>query len=249
MSILNPFAELFETERYVHARTLRTTFAQKMRDTFFSFFGSFNILDRGNKKASGHYHIGILDVFTLGIPYFLTLVATELLREVRSTPLKVLFGFIAGILVLPRAICAGILTLISLPFIGIAQAISSSKASDLKNKINTYTVSAKDSAGNEIKTNLGALLINKEMSIETVGQVEQVIIAPEKNKPLGSLQLKFFGSDSRNSAIITMNTDKNGKLTRKKDKELIQELAELNIGNLEKDIEIAEVEAAGRIAP
>lgn len=249
MSIFNPFAELFETERYIHARTLRTTFAQKMKDTFFSFFGSFNILERDDKNKSGKYHIGILDVFTLGISYFITLVPTALVSEIKSTPLQVIFGLIAGALMLSRAIIAGILTLISFPFIGIAQAISSTKASELKNKINTYTVSEQDKAGNTIKTSFSALLKNKDLSIETIEQVEQVMVLPGQYQPLGNVKLKFFGSEPQKSVTLIMNCDKNGNLTNKSDKKLLKDLAKLNVGNLQRDNERAEIEAARKISP
>ncbi|MDP3270075.1 MAG: hypothetical protein Q8M40_13635 [Legionella sp.] len=249
MSFFNPFAELFETEHYMHARTLRTTFTQKMRDTFFSFFGSFNILERDDKNKAGKYHIGILDVFTLGISYLITLVPTALVSEVKSTPLQVIFGLIAGALMLSRAIIAGILTLISSPFIGIAQAISSSKASDLKNKINTYTVSEQDKDGNEIKTSLSALLKNRGLSIETVEQMEKVKLPLDQYQPLGKLKLKFFGSEPQNPATLTMNIDKKGNLTNKKDKELFEDLAKLNVGNFQRDNERDEIEAAAKIAP
>lgn len=247
MSFLNPFAELFETQRFIHARTLRTTFSKKIWDTYCVFFGSFNILDRKKENVPSHYHLGILDYLTLGIPYFFTFLAVELMRE-KSAVFKVIFGVLAVALLLPRALCAGLLTLISLPFIGLAQAISSSKSSSLKYIINAYSATVKKSDGTESKINLGALLSSNEISIEEVKEVQQQTIPPLTNMPLGSLQLKFFQSEKRGPVIISMKTDKNGQITTKADKAVFEALTELNIGNIQTDIEYAELEAARRMS-
>jgi hypothetical protein len=41
MGFYNPFHEIFETSAFMHARTLRTSFWEKILDTYFVFSGSF----------------------------------------------------------------------------------------------------------------------------------------------------------------------------------------------------------------
>lgn len=57
---MSPLEEVFETQTYPYARTLRTSFFQKFVDSYYAFAGSLLL----SKKP----HLGIFDYFTLGIP-------------------------------------------------------------------------------------------------------------------------------------------------------------------------------------
>ncbi|MBA3537715.1 MAG: hypothetical protein H0T84_14085 [Tatlockia sp.] len=56
----NPFAFLFESKIYPHARTLRTSLGQKFLDSFNVFYG--------DTASEVEATIGLFDIFTLGIP-------------------------------------------------------------------------------------------------------------------------------------------------------------------------------------
>lgn len=57
---INPFNELFESNKYPHARTLRTSFIQKFWDTFNALTGNAPFFNRNP-------HLGIFDYLTIGI--------------------------------------------------------------------------------------------------------------------------------------------------------------------------------------
>jgi|GEM_PF-5227230 len=68
---LDPFRGIFETKRFPHARTLRTTFGQKVEDAFFVLAGDlWNTPDKS--------HAGLLDFITVvPIFYFLHLLVLK----------------------------------------------------------------------------------------------------------------------------------------------------------------------------
>lgn len=114
----NPFSFIFETKKYPHARTLRTTFRKKVEDAYYVFAGT--------KKTAG-----ILDYFGLMLPYLLTkgfesinMAADPFLKLFLAIPYAVVQSF--------RMVFSALLTLVSLPVIGAVSLVADYQASQLR---------------------------------------------------------------------------------------------------------------------
>ncbi|MDP1602193.1 MAG: hypothetical protein Q8M03_02925 [Legionella sp.] len=149
MNFINPFHELFETKKYPLARTLRTTFWGKVWDTFKVFSG--NLIPqhiKNNKKNPNPYkqvHSGVFDYLTLGLHFLLSELLLRALKKIRLPAVIKIMGLATLLLInIPRLIFAALLTLICLPFVGIAEVLSKIKGDNLKNEIRSYTVKTEE---------------------------------------------------------------------------------------------------------
>jgi len=117
LHLLNPFADLNETTNYRHARTLRTSLAQKIGDAFAVLSGTLF----GNKP-----HVGLFDYLSLFIPTALTWAQRRLFIEAKWGKEDQSNGLMLALAVvsvfnlshqIPRYALSAITTLISLPVI------------------------------------------------------------------------------------------------------------------------------------
>lgn len=133
MKNLNPFHNLTETKKYPHARSHRTTFWDKMTDTFKVFYGNIT------PKEHPEDHIGIFDYLTFGLHYWINEPILQM-TQYRSDIYTGLGLFLYGIWNIPRIIFSGVLTLICSPFVMIAQALSNDKGEALKDDVNSHNI-------------------------------------------------------------------------------------------------------------
>lgn len=106
--ILNPFKHLFETKTYPHAQVFRTSFLEKMKNTFIVFSGALFLKTDENEKQAG-----LFDFL-----WFPLLLAEYFFGE------KMLVKALQVLLFIPRIIISIIGTVISSPFIFITHLIS-----------------------------------------------------------------------------------------------------------------------------
>jgi len=153
MSILNPLRHVFETKTFIHSRAYRTTFWGKFWDTLEVFLG--NSLpemywdDNSFEKHKGiknfnSTHFGVYDYLTLGIPFILNIVLTLLMLKLDPSDNRPLFiSLVVSYLILnlPRIIFSGVMTLLSLPFVHIAHALTKEKGEAVKQAILSYKLS------------------------------------------------------------------------------------------------------------
>jgi hypothetical protein len=248
MSFLNPGREVRETIKYRHARTQRTRFGQKAADAFFVFYGSFGLNERdtaaGKSSAEkSKLHFGVFDYLTFGILYALTALSVELLIRPRSIFPKIIGGIFSAIFAIPRAIFAGVFTFISLPIIGITQAIASSKGERWKSRIREYPMPVDLPAPNN-KTTLGVLFKKYGLRISDITRIEKEIIH-EKNMPLGEMRLKLEQGSGFFNVVLPI--DKKSKFVNKKDGKFFKALRRLNVGDLQYQIEQKNAQIAAAV--
>lgn len=132
----HPLKGIIESTRFPHARTLRTSFVQKIKDAFFVFAGT--ILGGTSTKTSSfngevstetYYqnHAGLLDYATLFIPRLINYLFALAWWETNNAFLNflgALLFIINGPLLLARYLIAGALTIISLPIILAVEFVS-----------------------------------------------------------------------------------------------------------------------------
>lgn len=95
-----PFFELQETNLYPHSRTYRSSFFQKLKDSFYVFSGS----------ISQREHPGLFDYLTLFIPYLALKLIGVCITKMNSSPIK--------------AFCLALLFIINLPLVILRYASS-----------------------------------------------------------------------------------------------------------------------------
>jgi hypothetical protein len=133
MPSLNPFKGIIETTRSPHARTLRTTFIEKVQDAYWVFAGQSNeyFSISGGRQYFEHRnnHFGFIDYLTLCIPYLFGKLF-DLARRNWNTEgfgwkaLPIFVGFVYAPFFLLKHTVAALLTIISLPIIGTVHLIS-----------------------------------------------------------------------------------------------------------------------------
>lgn len=145
----NPFNELFEYDRYLHARTLRTSFLGKIEDSLAVFSGYFGWMMEENEEEERDrqaYHIGIFDYFTLGIPYFIDRVTAWCGRMMESDsevitliviPFFILFVVVSLALNIVRYISSLVLVIAFSPIILLVHGISKLFSSPLKHSVDS----------------------------------------------------------------------------------------------------------------
>lgn len=245
ISFFNPFSELFETDQYPYSRILRTSFTKKIEDAFWVFFGSFNIPDNEEQDKEVRYRLGLIDYATLGAYYLINFVLLELSRGIQFTPIQFTLGFVSLALFIPRLVLASALTLILLPFIGMAQLIANVHSDPVKHKIKEYTLPSNESE-NPTELPFRSLLDANHLEIETIDRIERVYSPPAKGFPLGNLSLKFFAQQEEPKPPITikLSIDSRRGFCNRAQAEFYNALRELNVGHLQTKIEAEELEAA-----
>lgn len=133
MVSLNPFHNLIETNKYPHARSHRTTFLRKMNDTFRVFWG-------GEISDNAKGHLGIFDILTLGLHH---LVNRPLFFSITSDSVPTALGFLGLLLLIlwniPRFLFAAVLTLVSTPFVWIAQKLSDIEGEPIRSDLISFS--------------------------------------------------------------------------------------------------------------
>lgn len=110
----SPFADIFETKTHPHARTLRTSFSQKLTDAFNIIAGDILIDTK---------RIGLFDYFTLFVPYLLIKANKWLDNSGYDTLSQVLF-MTNLVILLTKLLVAAIGTILCLPIIASVHGIS-----------------------------------------------------------------------------------------------------------------------------
>lgn len=157
MPSLNPFKGIFETTRSPHARTLRTTFLEKVQDAYWVFAGQsseyFSVTGGRKYIEESNNHLGFIDYLTLGIPYGFGKLFDLARRNWKKERLgwKVLV-VVAGIAYAPffliKHFISSVLTTISLPIIGFVQLVSQYVAGGAKLKKEVSTLIPQETLSN-----------------------------------------------------------------------------------------------------
>jgi len=111
----SPFTGIIETQKYPHARTQRTSFFQKLLDCFNVVAGAVPFF-----LGSRTRHAGIFDYLTFGIPLLLL----KLYADTNSPFLSLPLGIISFLLIIPRAVFGGVVTVLFSPLIAAVHGIS-----------------------------------------------------------------------------------------------------------------------------
>jgi hypothetical protein len=219
-SFFNPWSEVFESRKYPHAQTYRTTFGEKLWATFKVFSG--NVLPLPIKKNyldSSKFHFGIIDYLTLGIYYLINVLPIFLIEgeNARSRELGYLLSFILSI---PRILFASVMTLVSFIPVAIVQAISSFEGDTLKNVILTHPINTAKQDEPICNKAFGKLF--KE-NLEDLDDANIVIDSENSNL----LKIDF----GKKIPILPLN------LAEYKDLMMFDALKKLNIGRLQTKVE------------
>jgi hypothetical protein len=142
VSIFNPIKGIIETKESPHSRAYRTTFWGKMKDTFIAFSGNIIPNNRpGNPSPFKNVHLGVFDYLTLGTHFILSELLMYLIKKSRNiSPIAVGLLVLTFIFNIPRLLFAGVMTLVCVPFIAIAQAVSKEQGTKVKEEILSYPV-------------------------------------------------------------------------------------------------------------
>lgn len=193
----NPFFGLTETKAYPHARALRTTLWQKIKDTFHIYFGYFYANDKPNN------HAGIFDYLLLGAIPLLDRAYENCVKQYGRESKGA--GFISGtitvlylLLLIPRLVFAALLTGASLIPILFTHLVTWFNAKALKKDINDYKltlIGQEDSLieGESIEEHLE----KKNTSLEDICEVK---VTPTTHPTIHTLQ--FFAPTPRTKEEI-----------------------------------------------
>ncbi|WP_146740019.1 hypothetical protein [Legionella quinlivanii] len=168
VDFFNPFSGIQEAKRTPHARTLRTSLSQKIKDTYFIFAGNEN-------------HVGIYDYASLFIP--------RLLENV--LPWRWAFAFY-----ILRAIVSGAATTLVLPIVLIVHAVSESIAWNYKKQameLKGYEIGGDLENGKLQRLSCAEFLERNNLDIEDI-QVTVEKLDPHLQKTFihTSHQLRFW---------------------------------------------------------
>jgi hypothetical protein len=131
----NPFLRLIESKKYLYARLIRTSWTERMWDTYYVLFGGFEIFDDD---------LGILDY--LFFPIRIIEKSLFILAVKIPQTLQIYFSPVFILLTIPwialnaiKAVTAGLLTLLSIPIVSLVHLLISpiwrKKASQIENLI------------------------------------------------------------------------------------------------------------------
>ncbi len=212
----SPFADIFETKTHPHARTLRTSFSQKLTDAFDIIAGE--LLAETN-------HVGLFDYFTLFVPYLLIRANEWLEKSGYDTLSSVLFT-INIVIFLPRILVAVIGTILCLPIIASVHGISKliagqaySEALDIKGK----------KADEEDLVPLSNYLIKTKLTLEDLNSTCKYV---DNNNY--EIELKPRASRSYESFLIKITNNENEAVNKSTN---IHAFFSLNIANATSELE------------
>ncbi len=172
MGYWNPLNEIYhnESDKHIHAHTLRSTFRRKLQDTFFIFAGSV-----WPKKGEKDDHIGLFDLTVLPL-------LVEALFEwsknysanqntiIRAIAFAVLFpaGFIWTITNILRYSLSAIFTVIFSPLVYVIHLASEKISSPLKEKIDFLPVHDHHTSYSTSMQMLGSFLAKESLSYDNI---------------------------------------------------------------------------------
>lgn len=191
---LFPLTNVFETEHFPHARTLRTSFLYKIKDTYNAIAGKI-------PGFTSNYHLGIFDYLTLFIPlglFFLTDFCDFSPKyEFLSVYLRISLLFISILLLIPRVVFSAVATILLLPIIAIVHVISQIVAG----QSHTEALSLLGKKNHE-EISLNDYLTGCNINIEKL----EVIIIKHPENDSSSYDLMFREKLSRVSSDAENNT-------------------------------------------
>lgn len=169
MSYFNPFNDLYsnESNKHIHARTLRTSLWGKMKDTFFVFSGT-GLLNHFRDKD---IHVGLFDYATLGIPLLVDYAHTKRVLAMESSKESTLGTRIILLIILlgtnaVRYSLAAVFTLLVSPIVLATHAVSSFVSSAPRESVDKLPVTlnypSQRSYHHNDKSTLGSLLAIKD---------------------------------------------------------------------------------------
>jgi hypothetical protein len=186
-----PLAEIIETQTYPHARTLRTSFLQKLWDTYNAIAGKPPILARKP-------HVGIFDYLTLYIPAGLLFLMGWCLenagRNFLATVLVIPVVLINIPLLIARVAFSAVATLLFSPITAIVHGISRLSAG----QSHTEALSLVGQLKNGGEQSLGDYLTQHHMDIEKLNitikksSSKEESTSLEKENGSSSYQLMFW---------------------------------------------------------
>lgn len=257
----NPFSRLFETKKYPHARERRTTFGQKCRDTFVLFFGPIPFT-RYQSAGFGLFDYGL---FPLSILSHLFIGIGSNVNHTK-TAARVFFSAIGALFALPRLIITSALTLVLLPFIGIAHGFSQIKGGKLKSIIKDSDVQITDDNGKSSTIKMDAYLkaasrtarthlslsSNKNLAVLNdagtgftiyFNHSKGTLIADETNAHGAVIRAKGTKFDT-GSAVLTYSLKDTKSSEIKAKKKVMKAYRKLNIGQVQEQFEAREEQEA-----
>jgi hypothetical protein len=173
MGFWNPFNEIYhnESDKHIHAHTLRSTFRRKLLDTFFVFAGSVRL------KKSDEDHIGLLDltVLPLIVDALFDWVAKNYSSNknlfIRAIALTLLVpaGFIWTITNILRYSLSAIFTIILSPLVYAVHLVSEKISNPLKEKIDFLPVHVNQTGEFKFSTSmqmLGSFLAKESLNYD-----------------------------------------------------------------------------------
>lgn len=234
----NPLRELFETRNFIGSHAYRTSFAQKVLDTFYIFSGSF--FDNTHRN-----HLGIYDYLTLGIPYLLGKASFY----INNSTLAMLPLIPAIILNIPRYIFSAIFAVACLPFTAIAHGISRIKGSSMEETAKSIKLNTVHNSGaipehpldrSSTQLTLQQFLVRNnlgidEISIDIIGNYHKfdIIIGDTIRQGAASAEYHAATSNTASYAVIR-DFDPNASEENRKQ---FDALLALNLGNISSKLE------------
>lgn len=229
---LNPFHNIYsnESNKHIHAHTLRTTLKEKIKDSFFVFAGTVKTIDHDEPR-----YLGLFDYITLGIPFMVDY-WVEKISNMESYTLLInpidhlILVALCLVFNLIRYSLAAIFTLIALPIVLIIHAVSAIISNPLKERADTLPISSSIGRYLGDTRSLSELLVEKSLTYEEL----EIFYCSGLSSSGQKLQEPRLGFRTKKGAID------NGfsffapidKEFINKNKASIEAILELNIGGL-----------------
>lgn len=189
---LSPFAEIIESTTHRHARTLRTSFLQKLWDTFFVLGG--RPLYLGFKS-----HAGIFDCLTLYLPFALLLLSEWCITQNKlnylAPPLVVIAFIINTPFLIARFLFSMLVGLVTLPIVALVHGVSAYLAKE--STLLAFNLMGALSDGTEQKlehylTQHSLSIEELDVTIEALPRDDAAPLALDKNYLSTPYQLLFW---------------------------------------------------------
>lgn len=225
-----PFTELIETPRFPHARTLRTSFLQKLMDTYHVMAGEANL-------AAPKPHVGVFDYLTLFVPagflgLYLWCLNNRGERFLANALLIPVFLINTPLLV-ARSLFGGVTTVLFSPVIAIVHGLSRLAAS--QSHADALNLQGQQENDRTIMS-LGNYLAQNNMGIEELNVIEpdkgRLLFTKKAPRSLVDLARAAMNGSNENtpSFSVEMRVGKDNKKLKQQDNFL--GLFKLNIGNV-----------------
>lgn len=159
----NPFSHLSETKKYSSGRILRSGLWHRIEDTFRVFYGDLFNVDENE--------LGILDY-----PFpFPRILQNILYMSFKNATAMILVGIFAVPLIATKFIAASMLTLISLPIVGLTHLFVMPTINKLLKRVQQIKVTLVESEKNEDKSKeLGQIFSTEKMRSILIIPIEKI---------------------------------------------------------------------------